>query len=238
MSSRARTGTDLRVGHCSNLACTSATFTRLPGSSLPPSSVAIAIPRWRVGSDGRPARRLRPRGGRRRPCVDFDVELRRCVDTACSALEPTFSTVAFRNEAPSIGMAPGDLPVVSNYGELTPPSPKLKVTRCTTPACPFEVPVVIDGPGVGPRPRDGGRRPGPGPRQLLRRPRTGPEGRLAGPPPEVSIGDVAVVEGTVGQTFALLSRSRSPGRRTRPSTSRRRPAPPPRRATTRRPRAP
>jgi Calx-beta domain len=196
-------GTDLRLGHCSNPACTSATFTRLPGSISPPSSVSYRDAALALGLDGRPVvayvhEEATP------PLVDFDVELRRCVDPACSALETSFSTVAFRNEAPSLGMAPGDLPVVSNYGELTPPSPKLKVTRCTTPACPFEAPVVIDGPGVG---RDHAMAVvGYGRALVSYYDDIGQDLKVAwlGAPPEISIGDVAVVEGSSGSTVAVL----------------------------------
>ena len=229
-------GTDLRVGHCSNVACTSATFTRLPGSSSPPSSVTYRDPALALGSDGRPALAYVHEESTP-PLVDFDVELRRCADTACSALEPTFSTVAFRNEAPAIGMAPGNLPVVSNYGELTPPSPKLKVTRCTTPACPFEVPVVIDGPTIG---RDHAMAvDGLGRALVSYYDDLGGDlqGRLGGP---AARGLDRRRRGRRGQRRARpsrSSRSRSRGRRARPSTSRRPPAPPPPPATTRRPRA-
>jgi hypothetical protein len=198
-----RHGTDLRVGHCSNPACTSATFTRLSGFSLPPNGATYGQPALALGSDGRPVLAY-VHEQTVFPFVAFDVELRRCVDTACSALEPTFSTVAFRNDSPSIGMAPGNLPVVSNYGEFTPPSPKLKVTRCTTPVCPFEVPSVIDGPTIG---YDHSMAvDGAGRALVSYYDNLSGDLKVAwlGQPATVSAGDLSVVEGNAGPTLALL----------------------------------
>jgi Calx-beta domain-containing protein len=201
-------GLDLRVGHCSNPACTAATFTRLSGVSTPPTTLSYRDGSLALGADGRPILAYVHENATP-PALTPEVELRRCVDTACSALEATFSQVWFRDDAPSVGMAPGDLPVVSTYGELTPPSPKLKVTRCTTPACPFEVPVVISGPNMG---RDHSMAVDGLGRALVSFYVEG-SGDLAvawlGMPAELSIGDVSVVEGTGGTTNAVFPVSSS-----------------------------
>jgi len=198
-------GFDMSVGHCSNVACTSATFTRLVGFNSPTFMLFYTSPALGLGSDGRCVLAyVHNEQGIAFPNPFWDVRTRRCSDVVCPSLVDEHSVAQFNSE-PAIGVAPGNRPIVSHYGAWTSPDTRLKVKRCTDPTCPSASPVVtVDAPNIG----------------FWNAMATGPLGNALlsyyddvnddlkvawlGTPPEISIGDVTVTEGDTGQTLAHL----------------------------------
>jgi Calx-beta domain len=197
---------DLRVGHCSNAACTAATFTRLNGTSSPSFVLAYSSPSLELGGDGRIALVfVRSEQGFPFPPPAVFLELRRCADVACTGLGPNTLPLAFGGTLPLIGMAPGDRPVIAQYGGEGAGGLRLTVRRCTTPACPLSSPVTwVDAEFNGTFHHSLALSPlGDA---LLSYDGVNQDLKVAwlGSPAEIAIGNATIQEGQAGQTLAAL----------------------------------
>jgi hypothetical protein len=196
---------DLRVGHCSNAECTQATFTRLAGTSSPSFVRAYGAPSVALGGDGRVAVLFqRSEQGFPFPPPAVILELRRCADVACTSLGPNTLPFAFSGVRPVIRMAPGDRPLLGQYG-VCGPTCGLSVQRCSTPACSPSTPLIpIDASGIG---FDHAMAASPIGEVLLSYHDNG-NGDLKvawlGSPTEIAIGGARIQEGHSGQTLAAL----------------------------------
>lgn len=185
-----RLGSEVRVGHCSNPDCTIATDLRFPGST----------PSLALGGDGRVAVGFRSGLG---------SEFRRCADLACTSLVPG-GVIEPSHGSARIAIAPPDRPLAAYYGGPL-SQLELKVERCLDATCAgASTAIPIGGENSF--------------NHALAADRTGnalvsffdAEDRdlrvaFLGTPPELSIGDAAVVEGPSGLTVVRLPVSLSGG---------------------------
>jgi hypothetical protein len=198
---------DVHVGHCADAACTGATFVTIFGTPFPLFTQNFR-PSLATRSDGL-GLLAHIRYSVEIVGAFFDTRVVRCTNPGCSGLTqvPPFIGNNDNEFEAALALMPGDLPVIAQYAEIAgfpPPGNRLLVTRCPDAACLPAQYDVIDA-------QDSGREPAvavspagiglvshyDGVNRDLKTAYLDGGG-------EISIGDVAVVEGDSGTTAAVF----------------------------------
>ena len=193
---------DVRVGHCNDQACSTASFITLFPAW--PANL-IRRPSLATGSDGL-GLLASILGDGTAVGIYYYTAVWRCADAACSSVTAAPGGTAWGEAFEdyfdlALGLMPGDLPVIAKHRD-----DRLVVSRCPNPACSPQQHDVVDGVGTG---VDPALAVGPaglalvtyydGVNQDLKAAYMQPLGDSL-----ISIGDVTVVEGSGGNTAAVF----------------------------------